>query len=360
MSRIRKITLRQFRNYQEASFSFPERGIIGITGLNGVGKTNLLDAVYYLCYTKSYFTASQQQCVRNGEEGFRVEGLLERGDTGHKETISCKWIQGKKEIAADGVIYDPVTDHIGKYAAVMIAPDDTVLINGSSADRRKWMDGILGQADKSYLHALAKYQQALIQRNAWLKQYGYKRSTEELIYYNRLLEQYGAFLAQQRNTFIHRLLPVIQQYYRDMSGAREHISLTYKSDFLASDPPAILEASLEEDLRLQRTTKGAHRDELLLEINSASLRHFGSQGQKKTTVFALKLAQFYYLKQIFHHAPILLLDDVFEKMDQQRLQVLLELVRQQGFEQVILTDTHKERVEKMFAGIHAEDIIDIQ
>ena len=356
MNTLNKITLLQFRNYAAASYSF-SAPVTCITGLNGSGKTNLLDAVYYLCYTKSYFSAYQQNSVQNGTDGFRVEGVFEQA--GREETISCKWKQGKKEIMADGVEYERPTDHIGKYAAVMIAPDDMELINDGSELRRKWVDSILGQVDREYLERLMQYQRVLLQRNAWLKLQALKPSPDssELDYYNSKLADDGTYIYQKRSIFIDRFLPILQDFYHRLSGGKELVTAMYESDLAKSSLAELLKQGLQQDMRLQRTLRGIHKDDWDFVLNGLSLKQFGSQGQKKSFLFALKLAQYAYLSAEQGHLPILLLDDIFEKLDQNRMEALLAIIKGPEFGQVLLTDTHEERIRHAFgAGAEIEFI----
>lgn len=349
LATIKKITLLQFRNYASGTFTFPA-AVTCITGLNGSGKTNLLDAVYYLCYTKSYFSAYQQNCVQKGTDGFRVEGVFEQKE--RTEIISCKWKQGKKEIFADGVEYERPTDHIGKYAAVMIAPDDMELINDGSEQRRKWVDSILGQTDREYLERLMRYQRVLMQRNAWLKMHANTVNPNyiELEYYNQQLAADGTYIHECRKRFLNGFLPVLNEFYAHLSGDKELINVSYESDLLNSALDKLLGESLQHDMRLQRTLKGIHKDDLLFVLQDAPIKNYGSQGQKKSFLFALKLAQYRYLSHQLGHLPILLLDDVFEKLDQSRMEALLKLIRTDDFGQVILTDTHAQRVKDAFGN----------
>ena len=319
-----------------------------IAGANGSGKTNLLDAVYYLCYTKSYFSAYQQNSVQSGMDGFRVTGAFNRKDK--EETISCKWKGGKKEIYKNEVEYEKITDHIGVYSAVMIAPDDTELINGSSELRRKWVDSILGQVDRTYLEMLMHYQRILLQRNAWLKIQAYRPAADntELDYYNAQLEEDSAYIYKQRKVFINEFLPLLDKYYHELAGGKEAIQVTYNSDLAQKPLAKWLEQGLEHDLRYQRTLRGIHKDDWEFTLNGLALKQFGSQGQKKSFLFALKLAQYAYLSKAQGHLPILLLDDIFEKLDQNRMEALLRIIRGPDFGQVILTDTHPERIRLAF------------
>ena len=348
LNTIKKITLIQFRNYGSASFLF-SAPITCITGANGTGKTNLLDAIYYLCYTKSYFTPWQQNSVQTGTDGFRVEGVFGK-DNDRVEVISCKWRGGKKEVTADAVEYEKITDHIGKYAAVMIAPDDMELINDGSEVRRKWLDGILSQVDRDYFDHLMAYQRVLLQRNAWLKLHCINppSNSPELEYYNSQLSSSGTYIFQRRKQFIETFVPLLDSFYHQLSGGKEVISVSYQSDLFRHPLLGLLNEGLQHDLRLQRTLKGIHKDNLGFTFNNLDLKQFGSQGQKKSYLFALKLAQYAYLSQQLGHLPILLLDDIFEKLDQQRMESLLRIIRTPSFGQVVLTDTHTDRVRTAF------------
>lgn len=347
LKNITKITLIQFRNYTSSTFGFPSV-ITCITGRNGSGKTNLLDAVYYLCYTKSYFSAYQQNSAQNGTDGFRVTGVFD--NIGGNDTISCKWKAGKKEIFRNEVEYEKVTDHIGAYSAVMIAPDDTDLINEHSELRRKWVDSILGQADREYLEKLIHYQRVLQQRNAWLKIQAVKPSDNrtELEYYDAGLATDGTYIYERRKAFLQEFLPLLTDFYHRLSGGNETIDVTYTSDLSQKPLATWLQQSLEYDLRYQRTLRGIHKDDWEFMLNGMALKQFGSQGQKKSFLFALKLAQYAWLTRVQGHTPILLLDDIFEKLDQNRMEALLAIIRGKDFGQVILTDTHASRIKEAF------------
>lgn len=353
---LKKITLTGFRNYSFSEFLFNAH-ITCITGANGSGKTNLLDAVYYLCYTKSYFTASQQNIAQHGIDGFRIEGQFVADE--QDEKIACKWLQGKKEIKANGVDYEKVTDHIGKYAAVMIAPDDLELINAGSELRRRWMDGILSQTDRDYLEQLMEYQRVLQQRNAWLKQQATNPSTDSIAldFYNERLAQNGTYIHQQRKAFLQVFKPLLQQYYEELSGGIEVVSVEHKTHMDTKPLLDLLKASLQNDMYLQRTTKGTHKDDLVFMIGETPLKQFASQGQKKSFLFAMKLAQYAYLSNTTGQTPVLLLDDVFEKLDEHRMRALLRIIRGKDFGQVLITDTHADRVKEAFGEGAEVDII---
>ena len=354
MHTIKKILLYQYRNYRVAEFDF-KAPVTCISGPNGSGKTNLLDAVYYLCYTKSYFSALHQNAVLFGTEGFRIEGHFENGNK--TEIIACKWKQGKKELYADGFEYEKVNDHIGKYAAVIIAPDDILLINEGSEARRKWMDGILSQVDKAYLETLVHYHKVLQQRNAWLKMQAqkYNKDFRELEFYDAELTKDAAYLNTSRKHFMQAIGPILKELYQKLSALKEDIEIVYDSELNHDNMDQLLKLSLQQDLHMQRTTKGVHKDDLVFILNSKPVKTFGSQGQKKSFLFALKLAQFEYLKNKLKYLPILLLDDIFEKLDQERIVALLSIIKNYG--QVILTDTHAQRIKEAFGPDAAIDFI---
>ncbi len=353
MKRLIKITLLQFRNYASATFHFNAK-VTCITGPNGSGKTNLLDAIYYLCYTKSYFSAYQQNTVQTGLDGFRVTGIFEYQNK--QESISCKWKQGKKEIFLNDKEYEKINDHIGKYSSVMIAPDDISLINEGSELRRKWIDSILSQTDTTYLEKLIRYQKVIIQRNAWLKMQSFNPAANniELEYYNNQLEIDGSYLFKERTTFLNSFIPLLNEYYKKLTFGKEVAELNYNSELQENSLISLLNKYHNQDLKFQRTMHGIHKDELEFKLNSLSLKLYGSQGQKKSFLFALKLAQYAYLRQKQGKMPLLLLDDIFEKLDQNRMIALLGIIQDnENFGQVIITDTHPERIKQVF-GANAE------
>jgi DNA replication and repair protein RecF len=353
---LRKISLFQFRNYPEAAYNI-EAKLICICGKNGSGKTNLLDAIYTLCYTKSYFSATVQATILHGAEAFRIEGLFEKDNK--KESVICKYKNGKKEISCAGIVYDKHAEHIGKYAAVMVAPDDIEMINDGSEWRRKFMDSILGQSDSQYLDNLLQYQKVLQQRNAWLKMYANDSKTDASLieYYNSLLAPAGNYIYEVRKLFLKEFMPLLQKYYGQLSADKEIATIEYQSDLGMHSLEHLLEQNVQNDLRFQRTLKGIHKDELVFLLNGNSLKSFGSQGQKKSFLFSLKLAQYEYLKTKMNSSPILLLDDVFEKLDQQRMEALLNIISNPMFGQVILTDTHEQRVKDAFGKDSVIDFI---
>lgn len=347
MQTIRQLSFFQYRLYTQADFRFEGR-ITAISGPNGSGKTAILDAVYYLCYTKSYFTVQQQSLARWESPGFRIVGRFEK--EGVAETVSARWEMGKKEFLVSGVPVARATDFIGQYAAVMIAPDDGELILGTSEVRRKWIDSILAQTDRDYFENLLSYNRILQQRNAWLKAqlFGAAPNRIELDSYDARLHEHGMVIYQKRAVFIKAFLPLLNEIYHRLSAGAEDVQVIYESEVHQKSMAQWLEERLPEDLRAQRTTRGIHRDDWAFLIHEKPVRVFASQGQRKTLLFALKLAQYQYLQNCFGFSPILLLDDVFEKLDQQRIEALLSIIREPQFGQVLLTDTHADRVREAF------------
>lgn len=321
-----------------------------ITGANGTGKTTLLDAVYYLCFTKSYFTGHQQNIAQKGTDGFRVEGVFK--DKEDEEHIVCKWQHGKKELFANDALYDKVTDHIGKYSAVMIAPDDLELLNGGSEQRRKWVDGVLCQTDRQYLESLMLYQRVLQQRNAWLKQEYVKPKNDftELEYYDKQLVISGTYVFNERLKFINIIIPKLAENYKKLSGGKEQPDIEYHSQLTHEPIDKLLKDSLYHDVQMQRTLKGVHKDDLIFTVKELPVKQFASQGQKKSFLFALKLAQYNYLADKRGEPPILLLDDIFEKLDNERITALMNIIESPDFGQVFLTDTDKARVTAAFSA----------
>jgi DNA replication and repair protein RecF len=283
-----------------------------------------------------------------GTDGFRITGRFETG--GEVETISCKWKASKKEVFRNEVPYDKFTDHIGRFSAVMIAPDDTELITGVGELRRKWMDSILGQTDRDYLERILHYQRILQQRNAWLKMQYLKPTGDftPLEYYDAQLAACGNYIFLKRNEFIQEFAPLLADIYQQISGGKEVVNIQYETDLFQKPLQDWLKDGLEHDLRLQRTLRGIHKDDWVFGVGELLLKQYGSQGQKKSFLFALKLAQYNYLTKKSGKLPILLLDDIFEKLDQSRMEALLRIIRQPGFGQVILTDTHSERIRQAF------------
>lgn len=351
MLSIKEISLLGFKNYAQASFRFTER-IIGICGNNGVGKTNLLDALYYLCFTKSYFARGDQANVLSGAPGFRVEGNFD--NAGQITPVVCILREnGKKEFLADGQPYEKFSRHIGRFPCVIIAPDDIQIIAGGSEERRRFLDALLSQLDPAYLQNLIDYNKVLQQRNSFLKSLTERRLTDKhlLEVYNEQLIVTGSRVFELRRSFLRELLPLAGRFYTDIAGTHEPLSLGYDSQLLHNSFRQLLLQGLEKDLYLQRTGSGIHKDDIDIRYADEPFKARASQGQRKSLLFALKLAEYETLRQAKGFAPILLLDDVFEKLDEQRMHNLLDRVCLQGNGQLFITDTHPERIRREMENI---------
>ena len=348
------ISLFQFKNYREAAFWFPER-ITGICGRNGRGKTNLLDALHYCCFTKSYFSKSDSAAVLEGSQGFRIAAELNQD--GRVRQLACVLREtGKKEFLVDGEPYERFSHHIGKYPCVFIAPDDVQIITGASEERRRFLDALLSQLDAPYLQHLMDYNKILQQRNSYLKSLGDNRGgdTGLLDVYDAQLVTHGQYVFVQRALFLEKLLPQVNSFYERIAGGSENIGLQYESALLQTSPADLLRRQREKDLLLQRTTQGIHRDDLGITLRGQPFKTTASQGQRKSLLFALKLAEFELLKEAKGFPPVLLLDDVFEKLDEHRMYNLLNWVCVHNSGQIFITDTHRERLEAALVELHQQ------
>jgi DNA replication and repair protein RecF len=344
--RINEISLVQFKNYEQAHFRFHQR-IVGICGDNGVGKTNLLDALYYLCFTKSYFSRSDQSNVLKGAAGFRIAGEFD--NDGRATPVACILrANGKKEFLADGLPYEKFSRHIGRFPCVIIAPDDVQIVTGVSEERRRFLDALLSQLDPAYLQNLIDYNRILQQRNGFLRSLPERRLTDKqlLEVYDRQLIAAGNLIFERRRDFLRDLLPLARQFYTSIAGAEEPLVLTYDSALLRTPFDQLLREGLEKDLFLQRTSSGIHRDDIDISFAGVPFRSMASQGQRKSLLFALRLAEYETLKAAKGFPPLLLLDDVFEKLDEKRMRNLLDRVCLQDNGQVFITDTHPERIRR--------------
>jgi DNA replication and repair protein RecF len=351
MLRLGSISLTQFRNYVQQQFSFGEQ-IIGICGSNGSGKTNLLDAIYYLSFSKSYFARPDTQNVHHGLAGMRIEGnYLLNEEPQHLVCILRE--TNRKELVLNDEPYKKFSEHIGKIPCVMIAPDDVVLITGSSSERRTFIDTLLSQINKEYLIQLIDYTKLLQQRNSLLKQSSETGSVDESLFdvLNMQLIKRGNFLFDCRKKFLVDFLPKVATIYQRIAGKDDGLILRYESQLFTGSFEELLRASRQKDLLLQRTTTGIHRDDLLFFMGDAAFKTEASQGQRKSLLFALKLAEWQVLKEKKGFTPILLLDDVFEKLDEQRMFQLLNWVCTESDGQVFITDTHKERLQQHLQSV---------
>lgn len=351
MLKLDSISLVQFKNYQQASFSFNDR-VAGIAGKNGVGKTNLLDAIYYCCFTKSYFARSDGQNVLKGAAGFRIEAHFTL--QGEPLKVVCILREtGKKEFLLNDEPYEKFAHHIGKFPCVIIAPDDIQIITGGSEERRRFLDALLCQLDATYLQHLMDYNRVLQQRNSFLKSLAERRQpdTSLLDVYDEQLVRYGSYVHEKRKTFLHSFIPAVQKFYQQIAGVDERLDIIYESQLLQYAFPDLFFRFREKDILLQRTTGGIHKDDLDIQLQQQTFKSIASQGQRKSLLFALKLAEFEALKAAKGFAPLLLLDDVFEKLDEQRMHNLLREVCVENAGQLFITDTHEDRIRKHFGEL---------
>lgn len=345
---LQKLSLVNFKNIESQTFDFQQK-INCFVGNNGVGKTNVLDAIYYLSFTKSYFNPIAGQNIRHGQEFFMIEGDYLLND--RQEKILCSLKRGQKKILKrNGKAYDKFSEHIGQLPLVIISPADRDLIVEGSDIRRKFIDGVISQQNKQYLHWLISYNKVISQRNALLKFFAANRTFDALnlkVYDERLID-FGTNIYEKRKEFLREFVPIFNEKYKIISADKEAVNLCYKSQLYEINFKNLLEQSLEKDKIVQYTSAGIHKDDLSFEIGgNYPIKKFGSQGQQKSYLIALKLAQFEFIKQQANVTPILLLDDIFDKLDQSRVSQIINLVNKDEFGQIFITDTHSDRTEQV-------------
>lgn len=322
--------------------------------MNGRGKTNLLDAIHYLCFTKSYFTRQDALSTHHGHSGFRIEGSFQL--QGKDETAVCILREnGKKEFSVDDVLYTRFSKHIGRYPCVVIAPDDVQLIIGGSEERRKFIDTLLAQLDAAYLQSLISYMKILQQRNSFLRSWqdGYgNRDLSVLDILDEQLVAEGNQLFRKRRDFLIHFLPMAKQLYNEIARHYEPVNFIYESELADMPFDELLLQNRQKDLMLQRTSAGVHRDDLIFNFGEQPFKNIASQGQRKSLLFALKLAEMEILKKEKRMVPLLLLDDVFEKLDEERIGNLLQRVCNESDGQVFITDTNCARLESQLQQLN--------
>jgi DNA replication and repair protein RecF len=319
-------------------------------GQNGMGKTNILDAIYYLCMCKSHFKTSDKHLTKHETDFFRLEGnfVSERKEEKVIDKIIAKvQARKRKDFECNLAVYDRLSDHIGRFPVVMIAPDDTLMAMEGSEERRRFLDNTLCQLDNQYLTHLMHYNKVLSQRNKVLKQFAETRTFDDILIqsYDVQLLPSANYIHQKRQEWMKDFEPIFIDYYSQISGERESVKCIYQSKLSDTNFETLLAETREKDRILQRTTTGTHKDDLKFVFNDVPVKQFASQGQLKSYILALKLAQYELLRQEKGIAPILLLDDIFDKLDENRVRHLLELlIQKKEFGQVFITDTHENRV----------------
>jgi DNA replication and repair protein RecF len=349
---LKKISLHNYKNFSEATFEFDSK-INCFVGKNGVGKTNVLDAIFHLANGKSYFNPLAVQNIKHQEEFFVIDGEFEKAD--RIEQIVSSFKKGHKKILKrNSKPYEKFSDHIGFIPLVIISPADNDLIIEGSETRRKFMDTVISQLDPSYLQGLIQYQKILSQRNALLKYFALNHVFENdtLSIYNEQLNGLGQEIFEKRKQFIEAFLPIFNKHHQTITDSNETVQLVYESHLLELDTLSLLEQNLSKDRALQYTSVGIHKDDLAFQIDNYPIKKFGSQGQQKSFLIALKLAQFEFVKKQSGEKPILLLDDIFDKLDETRVSKIVEMVNQDEFGQLFISDTHPERTENIVKTTH--------
>lgn len=338
---LEKIVISDFRNIQLQELEFSPN-INCISGNNGEGKTNLLDAVYYLSMTKSAFATSDRFNFRHGTEEFSLAGTY-RMDNGLSSRFSMKMTsKGEKKVRRDDKPYSRVSEHIGVLPVVMVSPSDISMVSESGEDRRRFMNAVLSQMDQSYMSSLQQYNRLLMQRNKLLKDQVADQGLLEVI--DMRMSTLAEPVFQARRKFVEDLRPIVSEYYKAVSGDSEQVDIEYDSELFKASLDQILASAFDRDRALRYTSSGLQRDDLKFMMNGHPIRRYGSQGQQKSFLVALKFAQYEIMKRSYGFAPILLLDDVFDKLDMGRIANLLQMVSGQDFGQIFITDSNKVRM----------------
>lgn len=342
---LKKLVLINFKNIAQAEITLSER-LNCFVGDNGAGKTNVLDAIYYLSMSKSALTMTDGQSVRHGEDFFVVEGTY-AGDSGSNDTVNCSFLRRSgKVLKLNGKEYDRMADHVGRFPVVMVSPQDSVLITDAAEERRRYLNAFLSQLDRDYLASLMRYNAVLAERNRFLK----SSSDEQMLQiYDMQLADHAARIYERRRDIIERMRPLVAEFYRQLSGDREQVEIEYRSELASASMGELLLASRERDIVNGFTTSGVHRDDMSLRIGGYPLRKYGSQGQQKSFLMSLKLAQYRILAEVCGERPLLLLDDLFDKLDTSRVENLLTLVAGDDFGQIFITDCNRSRLETILS-----------
>jgi DNA replication and repair protein RecF len=351
---LRKLALTNFKNYDSTELEFSPR-INCFVGNNGVGKTNILDAIHYLSLTKSFFNNIDSISVRHGEEYFIINGTFVRN--GDEDQIYCAFQKQKQKVLKkNSKEYQKLAEHIGKFPVVMISPADSALISEGSEERRKFLNKIISQYNAEYLDSVLKYSKALQHRNRLLKDFktSGKFDNDALQIWDSQLVKYGTYVFRERKSLVEELIPVFQEHYSMICSGKEKVRLSYKSHLSEGSFSEALVNSVSKDRFLEYTTIGIHKDDLLLEMNDHPVKSLGSQGQQKSYLVALKLAKFDYISRKSGISPILLLDDIFDKFDAERVEQIIRLVGNQKFGQIFITDTHQSRLHEILSSHDAD------
>ena len=349
---LKKLSLFNYKNFSEVNFDFDNK-INCFVGKNGIGKTNILDAIYHLAIGKSYFNPLAVQNIKHDEDFFVIDGIFEKQE--RDEQIICSLKKGNKKILKrNGKVYDKFSDHVGFVPIVIISPADNDLIIEGSETRRKFIDGVICQLDAQYLTQLILYQKIVMQRNALLKYFAANQvfETETLSIYNQQLGKIGHNIFEKRKIFLESFQEIFKKHHQIITNSEESVCIKYQSHLYEKNLEKLLEENINKDRLLQFTTVGIHKDDLIFEINNFPIKKFGSQGQQKSFLIALKLAQFEFVKKQSGENPILLFDDIFDKLDEFRVQKIVAMVNNDNFGQIFISDTHLDRTENIVKETH--------
>ena len=344
---LNQLNLIQFKNHKEVELLLSPK-LNCFIGNNGVGKTNLLDAIHYLSLTKSYFNNIDSLNIKHGEDFFVIQGKFQRKE--EEEAVYCALKKGKrKQLKRNKKEYERLSDHIGLFPVVMISPSDISLILDGSEERRKFINGVISQFDKPYLEDSINYNRALAQRNKLLKDFSARQAYDEdlLRIWDDQLIELGNSIFEKRKSFISDLIEIFQEYYNFIAQKKETVDIVYQSELLHENFKELLRKNRNKDLILQYSSAGIHRDDLIFKLGDYNIKKLGSQGQQKTYLVALKLAKFDFIKSVNQLNPILLLDDVFDKFDNERVTQIIKLVAENRFGQIFLTDTNRSHIEQI-------------
>lgn len=352
---LHSISILNYKNIAETSLDFSPK-INCFIGDNGMGKTNILDAIYYLSFCKSHSNSIDSQNINHASDFFLIQGNYHRNE--QEEHIYCGMKRRqKKQFKRNKKEYDRLSDHIGLIPLVMVSPDDNELITEGSQERRKFMDGVISQYNKNYLEQLLQYQNALKQRNALLK-LDEPIDAAVLEIWEEKMDEYGRYIFEERSKFIAEFIPVFQEFYAGISGGNEIVSLQYISQYQQQDDlKERMQQTRSRDYALGYSTQGIHKDELEMLLNDYPIKQVASQGQKKTYLVSMKFAQFDFLKKIHKHSPLLLLDDIFDKLDTNRVEQIVELVSSDMFGQIFITDTNRDHLDQILTRLDKESKI---
>ncbi len=350
---LKRISILNYKNLEQVDLAF-SRKMNCIIGRNGMGKTNLMDAVYYLSFCKSATNPVDSQNICHDQDFFVVQGFYETDDGDPEEVYCGLKRRQKKQFKRNKKEYTRLSDHIGLIPLVMVSPADSLLIAGGSEERRRFMDVVISQFDREYLDAMIRYNKALLQRNTLLK--AEVEPEEELMaVWEEAMAASGEVVYRKRREFIDEFIPVFQSYYSYISQGREQVSLAYESHAAEGNLLELLAASRQRDRIMGYSLKGVHKDDLIMQLGDFPIKREGSQGQNKTYLIALKLAQFEFLKRTGSHTtPIVLLDDIFDKLDASRVEQIVKLVAGDSFGQIFITDTNRDHLDKILKKIEGD------